>query len=367
VLRAAMRRMRGGGRAAGHTHPALEAAETLRAVLQDAPAPLFLADASGTILYRNEAAKTTLNAAVDDIGEAGMADLRAALRGVIQSSKRYPDIELIHLTTDHGELAAACGVSKVPGGFVVTWRNVSRETERITVSDRLAEELNTSAASLTQMGDKLADATASASSQSSLLADGANELTESIREIAGSAAAAAASAETASASTTQAAEGMDQLLRSTTEIASIADIIRSIAEQTNLLALNATIEAARAGHAGSGFAVVAGEVKELARRTAEATEKIRSLVETVQTDTNRTGNSIAQIVELITDVASRQSSIASAVEEQSAVAAAMSSGINQVAQASTTAAETVASTLATAAGLTESASRLRGLVSTIGP
>ena len=49
-------------------------------------------------------------------------------------------------------------------------------------------------------------------------------------------------------------------------------LISDIASQTNLLALNATIEAARAGVAGRGFAVVAGEVKELARETAQATE-----------------------------------------------------------------------------------------------
>ncbi|MFY8105934.1 MAG: methyl-accepting chemotaxis protein [Elstera sp.] len=57
-------------------------------------------------------------------------------------------------------------------------------------------------------------------------------------------------------------------------ISRVASGINAIARQTNLLALNATIEAARAGEAGRGFAVVAGEVKALARQTAEATAEI---------------------------------------------------------------------------------------------
>lgn len=69
------------------------------------------------------------------------------------------------------------------------------------------------------------------------------------------------------------------------EIGRIVDIISSIAEQTNLLALNAAIEAARAGDAGLGFAVVAGEVKDLATGSQKSAENIASIIGTLQKKT----------------------------------------------------------------------------------
>ncbi|MDI6102519.1 methyl-accepting chemotaxis protein [Actinoplanes sp. NEAU-A12] len=111
--------------------------------------------------------------------------------------------------------------------------------------------------------------------------------------------------------------------QASTAIGDVLKIISSIAEQTNLLALNATIEAARAGESGKGFAVVAGEVKELARETAEATQKVAEQIAGIQASAETVASGIHTTSETIGKMDAVQARMNDVLAEQAEMAHAL--------------------------------------------
>ncbi|CAM2066773.1 HAMP domain-containing protein [Sulfidibacter corallicola] len=110
---------------------------------------------------------------------------------------------------------------------------------------------------------------------------------------------------------------MNQLGESAESVGRVVQVIDEIAEKTNLLALNASIEAARAGDAGKGFNVVANEVKDLSKQTAEAIQNIVEQINKMQQNTQTSISAIEEITNIINELNSVNLTIAGAVEEQS--------------------------------------------------
>ena len=188
------------------------------------------------------------------------------------------------------------------------------------------------------------------------------ENVEQARQLAGTAAQVATRGGTVVEQVVSTMQGIDAESR---RIGEIIGVIDGIAFQTNILALNAAVEAARAGEQGRGFAVVAGEVRALAKRSADAAREIKTLItaSVARVDdgmalVDRAGATMTEVVGSIRRVSDVVAEISSATREQSAGIAQVSAAVNQMDRATQRNAAMAGESTADAAELTAQAQRL---------
>ncbi|MEM0706795.1 methyl-accepting chemotaxis protein [Enterobacter quasihormaechei] len=131
----------------------------------------------------------------------------------------------------------------------------------------------------------------------------------------------------------QVSNNMQSITDCAQQMTEIISLIDGIAFQTNILALNAAVEAARAGDHGKGFSVVAGEVRSLAHRSAEAAKNIKSLIEVTSHNVTQGVNVVSEAEKNMHDIVTGSGNVSRLMDEISASTSEQEKGISQITQA----------------------------------
>ena len=237
--------------------------------------------------------------------------------------------------------AESAAVTEEADDAAAAGKETSEAVEEISAgAERQSRQLSEVAGEMEDMSATIEEVAASAD-QVATTSRRADELTEDGREAAGEAVAELHRIEERSSSASETVRRLETEMEAVDEI---VETISEIADQTNLLALNASIEAARAGEAGSGFAVVAEEVKTLAEETQESAAEVETLIAELR---ERTDDSVAEMdairdgvesgvetveaaEEALTDISDRVAEADDGVQEISGAMDAQAASVNDV-------------------------------------
>jgi len=211
-------------------------------------------------------------------------------------------------------------ITKVIEGLTSGSEQVTSASGQVSsASQQLAEGASEQASSLEETSSALEEM-ASMTRQN---ADNANQANSAMKE-------AGKIVEGGVEAMTRMSQAIDKIKTSASETAKIIKTIDEIAFQTNLLALNAAVEAARAGEAGKGFAVVAEEVRNLARRSAEAAKTTADLIEGSQKNSDAGVAVAAEVAKSLSGIKESASKVGTLVAEIAAASKEQAQGIDQV-------------------------------------
>lgn len=261
----------------------------------------------------------------------------------VASGDLSQQIDLTHFQRDEiGELAA--GFDKM----CVNLRMLVTDVHHCV--DQLSSATNEISALATQSAGNMH----SQKDELNMLATAMNEMQATVQEIARNTNDTAKASEDASTRADHGASMVNNTINSVDKVASeleqtanvvhkldadsrnisvVLEVIRGIADQTNLLALNAAIEAARAGEQGRGFAVVADEVRTLAKRTQDSTAEINRIISELQQRSTQAGESMQKSQQMMNSTIDIARQAGASISEISGSASSISHMMTQVATA----------------------------------
>ena len=204
--------------------------------------------------------------------------------------------------------------------------------EQVETVESNIKESSSAVEALTEQMTKTQQGVQEINQEVNTVASAAEELTASFASVSEKSLGMSTKVNTIEQDGSQSREKVDNLLSSSKSIFKVLETINDIAGKIDLLALNATIEAASAGEAGKGFAVVANEVKDLAKKTAEATQNIEINLKDLQGDSEMVAEAFNKISDSLGELSDEATAISSLTNEQTGVSQEVSRAMSKVSQ-----------------------------------